>query len=216
MGQGKGNLGGKFSPWGHRLNLEAKAAPLSNPLTYLKGSGGLGVLLPTLAAGPTATLHFSLSRLRVGKALPQKFSTISTTPSCCWSNLSLHHTCWTKEGGDIAAPYVCIARRCRPLWRLDRIARRRWLVRLHHPRSVEHFCYVISSRVWRSHLSISLITSPRLNYGFLVRIRRNFFDLLCWETLQISWNNRFSVRGENILSRSNFSFKLKLIWYTTH
>jgi hypothetical protein len=25
MGQGKGNLGGKFSPWGHRLDLEAKA-----------------------------------------------------------------------------------------------------------------------------------------------------------------------------------------------
>jgi hypothetical protein len=42
MGQGKGNLGGKFSPWGHRLDLEAKAAPLASPLTYLKGRGGLG------------------------------------------------------------------------------------------------------------------------------------------------------------------------------
>jgi hypothetical protein len=98
----------------------------------------------------------------------------------------------------------------------DRIARRRWLVRLHHPCSVEHFRCAISSRVWRSHLSILLITSPRLDLGFLVRIRRNFFDLLCCETLQISWNNRFLVRGENILSRSKFSFKLKLIWYTTH
>jgi hypothetical protein len=29
-----------------------------------------------------------------------------------------------------------------------------------------------------------LITSPRLDLGFLVRIRRNFFDLLCCETLQ--------------------------------
>jgi hypothetical protein len=28
MGQGKGNLGGKLSPWGHRLDLEAKASPL--------------------------------------------------------------------------------------------------------------------------------------------------------------------------------------------
>jgi hypothetical protein len=38
----KGNLGGKFSPWGHRLDLEAKAAPLAAPLAYLKGRGGLG------------------------------------------------------------------------------------------------------------------------------------------------------------------------------
>jgi hypothetical protein len=30
--------GGMFSPWGHRLDLEAKAAPLA----YLKGREGLG------------------------------------------------------------------------------------------------------------------------------------------------------------------------------
>jgi hypothetical protein len=30
-----------------------------------------------------------------------------------------------------------------------------------------------------------LITSPRLDLGFLVRIRRKFFDLLCCETLQL-------------------------------
>jgi hypothetical protein len=65
----------------------------------------------------------------------------------------------------------------------DQIARRRRLVRLHHPHSVEHFCCMISSSVWRSHLSISLITSPRLDLGFLVRIRRIFFDLLCCESL---------------------------------
>jgi hypothetical protein len=39
MGQGKGNLGGKFSPWGHRLDLEAKAAPLEAPLDLFKGEG---------------------------------------------------------------------------------------------------------------------------------------------------------------------------------
>jgi hypothetical protein len=66
----------------------------------------------------------------------------------------------------------------------DRIARRRQLVRLHHPRSVERFRCAISSRVSRSHLSLSLIISPRLDLGFLVRIRRKFFDLLYCETLQ--------------------------------
>jgi hypothetical protein len=65
----------------------------------------------------------------------------------------------------------------------DRIARRRRLVQLHHPCSVERFRCAISSRVWRSHLSLSLITSPRLDLGLLVRIHRNFFDLLCCETL---------------------------------
>jgi hypothetical protein len=120
MGQGKGNLGGKFSPWGHRLDLEAKAARLADPLTYLNGRGGLGhAPLQTLATGPTTVLHISLSRLHVGEALLQKFSTISTTSSCCGSNLSLHHTCWTKEGGDIVAPYMCISRRRRHL--------RRWI-----------------------------------------------------------------------------------------
>jgi hypothetical protein len=118
MGQGKGNLGGKFSPWGHRLDLKAKDAPLAEPLTYLKGRGGLGrAPLLTLAAGSTAALHISLSRLHVGEALLQKFSTISTTPSCCRSNLSLHHICWTKEGGDIVASYVCISQRRRHLQR---------------------------------------------------------------------------------------------------
>jgi hypothetical protein len=48
----------------------------------------------------------------------------------------------------------------------DRIARRRRLVRLHHPCSVERFRCAISSRVCRSHLSLSLITSPRLDLGF--------------------------------------------------
>jgi hypothetical protein len=67
----------------------------------------------------------------------------------------------------------------------DRIARRRQLVWLHHPCSVERFRCVISSRVWRSHVSLSLITSPRLDLGFLVRIRRNFFDLLCCKTLHL-------------------------------
>jgi hypothetical protein len=83
MGEGKGNLGGEFSPWGHRVDLEAKVAPLADPLTYLKGRGGLGrAPLLTLASGPTAALHISLSRLHLGEALLQKFSTISTTPSC--------------------------------------------------------------------------------------------------------------------------------------
>jgi hypothetical protein len=41
MGEGKGNLGGQVFSRGHRLDLEAKAAPLADPLTYLKGKGGL-------------------------------------------------------------------------------------------------------------------------------------------------------------------------------
>jgi hypothetical protein len=58
MGQGKGNLGGKFSPWGHRLDLEAKAAPLAAPLDLFKGEGRAGVCSPkTLATGPTAALQ---------------------------------------------------------------------------------------------------------------------------------------------------------------
>jgi hypothetical protein len=125
MGQGKGNLGGKFSPWGHQVDLEPKAAPWPTPLTYLKGRGGLGCApLLTLAAGPTAALHISLSRLHVGEALLHKFSTISTTPSCCRSNLSLHHTLLDRGGGFVVMMYVCNARRRRPLWRLDQIRSR--------------------------------------------------------------------------------------------
>jgi hypothetical protein len=72
---------------------------------------------------------------------------------------------------------VCNAPRRRPLWHLDRIGSDReeeMLVRLRRPCSVERFHCAISSRVWRSHLSHSLITSPRLDLGFLVRIRRKF------------------------------------------
>jgi hypothetical protein len=46
MGQGKGNLGGKFSLWGHRLDLEAKATPLADPLDLFKGEGRAGVFSP--------------------------------------------------------------------------------------------------------------------------------------------------------------------------
>jgi hypothetical protein len=57
---------------------------------------------------------------------------------------------------------------------LDRITKRRWLVRLHHLCSIECFRCVISSRVWRSYLSVSLITSLRLDLGFLVCTHRIF------------------------------------------
>ena len=63
---------------------------------------------------------------------------LCTTPSCCRSNLSLHPTCWTEEGGDVEVPYVCISRRHRHLrcWiGSDREEEKR--VRLHQPRSVE-------------------------------------------------------------------------------
>src|SRR3954466_1843511 len=68
---------------------------------------------PTLAA---LLPLLSPSRLFVGEALLQKFSTIYTTPSCCRSNPSLHHTCWTEEGGDVEVPHVCISWRHRHLW----------------------------------------------------------------------------------------------------
>jgi hypothetical protein len=86
------------------------------PAPHIRGGRGACPSHSNPSRRPTAAPPpFSLSRLRVGEALPQKLSTISTTPSCCRSNLSLHHTCWTKEGGDITAPYVCISRRRRHL-----------------------------------------------------------------------------------------------------
>jgi hypothetical protein len=58
MGEGKGNLGGKFSSWGHRLDLEAMAAPLAAPLDLFKGEGRAGACSSqTLAASPTAALQ---------------------------------------------------------------------------------------------------------------------------------------------------------------
>src|SRR4051812_19042718 len=80
----------------------------------------------------------SPSRLRVGEALPQKLSTVCTTPSCCRSNLSLHPTFWTEEGGYVEVLYMCISRRHRHLrcWiGSDREEEKR--VRLHQTRSVE-------------------------------------------------------------------------------
>jgi hypothetical protein len=116
MGQGKGNLGGKFSPWGHQLDLEAKAAPLADPLDLFKGEGRAGACS---SRNP------------------------SRRPNCCPPHLSLatarrrspaaeiphhkHHAVvlliqsisppylLDKEGGDIAAPYVCISQRRRHL-----------------------------------------------------------------------------------------------------
>jgi hypothetical protein len=71
MGQGKGNLGGKFSPWGHWLDLEAKAAPLATPLDLFKGEGRAGACSPqTLAAGSLPPLLHPPQQL--GEAL-QKF-----------------------------------------------------------------------------------------------------------------------------------------------
>src|SRR3954462_1716867 len=70
-----------------------------------------------LPPSPSSLATFlSPSRLFVGEALQQKFSTIYTTPSCCRSNLSLHHTCWSEEGGDVEVLHVCISRRHRHLW----------------------------------------------------------------------------------------------------
>jgi hypothetical protein len=91
-----------------------------HPASYIRE--GWGAAFPS--TNPSRRLNccpppLSLSRPRVGEALSQKPSTISTTPSCCRSNLSLHHTCWTKEGEDVAAPYVCISQRRRHL--------RRWI-----------------------------------------------------------------------------------------
>jgi hypothetical protein len=84
----------------------------------------------------------------------------------------------------------------------DQITRKRVLVQLHHPRFVEHFCCAISSRVWISHLSLLLIISPRLDLGFLVCICRNFFDLLCCETLQwVQMRQRLLQRGSGGCSK---------------
>src|SRR4051812_21326410 len=70
-----------------------------------------------LPPSPSCLATFlSPSRLFVGEALQQKFSTIYTTPSCCRSNLSLHHTCWSEEGGDVEVLHVCISRRHHHLW----------------------------------------------------------------------------------------------------
>jgi hypothetical protein len=130
--------------------------------------------------------HFSVFSLPRKQAKPCRriLSTIDTTPSCCRSHLPLHHISLDRECGVIGVLHVCITRRCCHLRRwIGSDHEERRLVWLHHPRSVERFRCAISSRVWRSYLSLLLITSPRLDLGFLVRIRRKFFDLLCCETL---------------------------------
>jgi hypothetical protein len=124
-----------------------------------------------------ASFAFFLPLCKHVKPCRRKLSTIGTMPLSCRSHLPLHHISLDWGGAVIGVLYVCISRRRRHLRRwigLDRITRRRWLVRLHHPRSVECFRYAISSRVWSSHLSLLLIISPRLDLGFLVRIRRIF------------------------------------------
>src|SRR4051812_215351 len=83
---------------------------------YIKRGGGAPKHTPLLQTLAALLAFLSPSRLFVGEALLQKFSTIYTTPSCCRSNLSLHHTCWSKEGGDVEVLHVCISRRHRHLW----------------------------------------------------------------------------------------------------
>jgi hypothetical protein len=143
------------------------------------------VLLPTLAAGPTAALHFSLAiacrRSPTTEILHHKYHAVVLLIQ------SISPPYLLDQGGRRRRCVVCVHRsEAPPVVALgsDRIARRRRLVRLHHPCSVERFRCAISSRVWRSHLSLSLITSPRLDLGFLVRIHREILDLLCCKTLQ--------------------------------
>jgi hypothetical protein len=73
----------------------------------------------------------------------------------------------------------------------DQITKRRRLVRLHHPCSIERFHCAIS-RVWRSHLSLSLITSPRIDLGLLVRIRRNFFGFTMLQNPSLLFSTRYA------------------------
>jgi hypothetical protein len=174
MGQGKGNLGGKFSPWGHRLDLEAKAAPLAAPLDLFKGEGRAGACSsqnpsrrpPSSTPPSSAAAWWSLQKFRHHRHHTIVLPIPSTTPPYLAGPRRQIHYCAVRVHCSEAPPVVALGS--------DQIARRRRLVRLHHPRSIERFRCVISSRVWRSHLSLSLITSPRLDLGLLVRIHRKF------------------------------------------
>src|SRR3954467_3448341 len=86
------------------------------PPLYIKRGGGAPNPYTSPPNPSRLAAFLSPSRLFVGKALRQKFSTIYTTPSCCRSNLPLHHTCWSEEGGDVEVLHMCISQRHRHLW----------------------------------------------------------------------------------------------------
>jgi hypothetical protein len=56
-----------------------------------------------------------------------------------------------------------------------------------------------------------LITSPRLDLGFLVRIRRKFFDLLCYETHQ----DVFRKSGERCQTEYSEGTAVARLWFGT-
>jgi hypothetical protein len=182
----KETKGASFLPGATGLTWRLRLPPWPTPLTYLKGRGGLGRAPSNPSRRPNCCpplLSLATARRRspVAKILHHKHHTIvlliqSISPPY-WLNQG-GRRCWcaVRVHRSEAPPVVALGS--------DRITRRRRLVRLHHPCSVEHFRCAISSRVWRSHLSLSLITSPRLDLSFLVCIRRKIFDLLCCETLQ--------------------------------
>src|SRR4051812_11773711 len=113
-----GGGGGFLVP--HSLSIRAAGLGLGEGLglrpLYIKRGGGAPTpyTFPSNPSRPAALL--SPSRLLVGEALLQKFSTIYTTPSCYRSNPSLHHTCWSEEGGYVEVLHVCISPRHRHLW----------------------------------------------------------------------------------------------------
>jgi hypothetical protein len=61
---------------------------------------------------------------RVGEALPADTLNHKHHVVVLLISSTLHRTLLDRGGGVIVAPYVCIARRRRPLWCLDRIGSR--------------------------------------------------------------------------------------------
>jgi hypothetical protein len=149
MGQGKGNLGASFLPGATGLTLRLRLPPWPTPLTYLKGRGGLGNA-PSNPSGrpnwfpPLLSLATARWRSPAAETLHHKHHTVvlliqSISPPYLLDQGGRRRRYAVRVHRSEVPPVVALG--------LDRIARRRWLVRLHHPRSVERFRCAISSRV---------------------------------------------------------------------
>jgi hypothetical protein len=94
------------------------------------------VLLPTLATGPTAALHFSLSLATARRRSPAAETLHHKHYAVVLLIQSISPSYLLDQGGRIRRYAVRVHRsEAQPVVVLgsDRIARRRWLVRLHHP-----------------------------------------------------------------------------------
>jgi hypothetical protein len=138
-----------FLPRATGLTWRLRLPPWPPPLTYLKGRGGLGRAPSNPRRRPNCCpplLSLATARRRspAAEILHHKHHAIvllikSITPSYLMNQGGRRRRCAIRVHRSEAPPVVALGS--------DRIARRRWLVRLHHPCSVERFRCAISSRV---------------------------------------------------------------------